>query len=105
MSTKHTNQKRENKMKTITLSLVLGLFLTAPLFAQDTVFFSGFEGLEDDLLVFEPTDLNGATDQVGEWSGNEFPEGQGDILIPVDSVGVLPSPYGGKLLVFGSTNW
>ena len=55
--------------------LVLG---TCQLFAQDTVFFTGFEYDAGEPFVIEPIDLNGADDQVGEWSGDEFPEGQGE---------------------------
>jgi hypothetical protein len=84
----------------ITLS-ALGMLLlaTCQVLAQDTVFFSGFEydGLFP--IIVEPVDMNGAEDQVGEWSGDEFPEGTGDILILPDSVGIVPSPYGGNLLV------
>ena len=67
--------------------------------AQDTVFFTGFEYSEAP-VIFEPAELNGADGQIGEWSGDEFPEGQGDILFAGDAVGILPSPYGGTLMLF-----
>lgn len=67
--------------------------------AQDTVFFTGFEYPEPP-VIFEPAELNGADGQIGEWSGDEFPEGQGDILFTGDAVGILPSPYGGTLMLF-----
>lgn len=87
-------------MKTITLPSLLGLLiLAAPVFAQDTLFFAGFEGFDEIPFVIEPADLNADSKLIGEWSGEEFPEGQGDILILPDSVGILPSPYGGNLLL------
>ena len=87
-------------MKTkISLLAVLLLGAAYPLHAQETVFFTGFEY---DVLpfVFEPTDLNGATDQVGEWSGDPFPVGQGDIIEIPDSVAIIPSPFGGELMMY-----
>ena len=73
----------------ITLPMLAILLLaTSHLLAQDTVFFSGFEYDPFAPFVIEPVDLNGADDQVGEWSGDEFPEGQGDILLAPDSVGI-----------------
>ena len=102
MSTQpHTRiaNKREDKMKMkISLVVVMLLGATFPLLGQDTVFFSGFEYSDGAPFPFEPVELNGADDQVGEWSGDEFPEGVGDIVAP-DAVGIIPSPYGGNLLV------
>ena len=60
---------------------------------QVTVFQTGFE-YEDEPIVFEPVDLNGAIDQVGLWSGIEFPIGAGE-LAP-DAVGFVDNPYGGR---------
>lgn len=86
-------------MKTrISLSILGLLWLAASLPAQDIVFFTGFE-YDDIPFVIEPNDMNGADDQVGEWSGDEFPEGVGDILELPDSAGIVPSPYGGDLFV------
>ena len=86
--------------KKITL-VMLGVLLlaTSQVFAQDTVFFTGFEYAAGEPFVIEPIELNGADDQVGEWSGDEFPEGQGDILFPPDSVGFANNPYGGTLML------
>ena len=69
--------------------------------AQITVFQTGFEyGSElDEPFIVEPKDLNGANGQVGLWSGDEFPEGQGDILFPPDAVGFADNPYGGRLML------
>lgn len=86
-------------MKTkISLIVVMLLAMTQSLQAQDTVFSTGFE-YDDFPIIFEPADMNGADDQIGEWSGDEFPEGIGDILELPDAVGIVPSPYGGDLLV------
>ena len=89
-----------NRLKYFSPLTLLTLLLLASSSAvgQDTVFFSGFE-YDLEPIVFEPADLNGATDQVGLWSGDEFPEGIGDILELPDSVGIVPSPYGGSLMV------
>lgn len=85
------------RISLITLGVLL--WATSPLLAQKTVFYTGFE-YDDIPFVIEPADLNGANDQVGLWSGDtEFPEGIGDILFLPDSVGILPSPYGGSLLL------
>jgi|GEM_PF-1930754 len=86
-------------MKTkVSLIAVVLLALTCQLQAQDTVFSTGFD-YDEFPFVIEPADLNGANNQVGEWSGDEFPEGIGDILELPDSFGIVPSPYGGDLLV------
>lgn len=100
MSTKNENKLRELNMKTRTLSFALALLVAAAssAIAQETVFFSGFEGMED-AVIFEPDEMNGADNQVGEWTGLEFPEGQGDILFSGDAIGILPSPYGGSLIL------
>ena len=68
-------------MKTKISLLIGGLLLcvAAAATAQDTLFYSGFS-YDDPSFIIEPADLNGADDQVGEWSGDEFPEGIGDIL-------------------------
>ena len=96
---KNTN-KRDDKMKTkISLIALVLLFAANPLHAQQTVFSTTFD-YDDFPFVIEPTDLNGAIDQIGEWSGDEFPEvAGGDILEAPDSVGIVPSPYGGDLLL------
>ena len=76
------------------------LLVASPLLAQDTVFSTGFEYESEDIII-EPADLNGADDQVGEWSGDEFPENSGgDILEFPDSVGFADNPLdGGRLLL------
>lgn len=87
-------------MKTrISLIAVMLLVATCPLQGQDTIFFSGFEY---DVLPFVimPSELNGAIDQIGEWSGDEFPEGRGDIVTAPDSVAIVPSPFGGNLFLY-----
>lgn len=89
-------------MKTkISLITVMLLAVTCSLQAQETVFSTTFD--YDQLpIVFEPADLNGAEGQIGEWSGPEFAEGIGDILVfdgVIDPAGIVPSPYGGDLFV------
>ena len=89
------------KRSFLTLSFLL-LAVTA-LCAQETLFFSGFEYEEDEVTIFEPDEMNGAIDQVGEWVGDPFPPGQGDILVfgedAIDTAGIIPSPYGGTMLL------
>lgn len=88
-------------MKTKISLIPLGvlLWVAAPLLAQNTVFFTSFE-YDQDPIVIEPAELNGADDQVGMWSGDQiFPEGIGDILVLPDSIGFATSPYGGSLLL------
>lgn len=84
------------------------LLATSSVFAQrETVFFTAFEYGNDELQgILEPAELNGAEDQVGEWSGDEFPEGQGDIADlgcdlgpPCDSVGFRDNPFDGSRLM------
>lgn len=89
-----------NMYKTIPMLAAAALLSGGSLLtAQDTVFSTGFE-YADPPVVFEPSELNGAEGQIGEWSGDEFPLGQGDILFEGDAVGILPSPYGGTLMLF-----
>jgi hypothetical protein len=74
------------------------LLTSGRLAAQETVFATGFEyNLEP--VVISPADLNGADGQVGQWSGEEFPEGIGDILISPDSVGFIDNPFGGLAML------
>ena len=82
------------------LTAIVGALLcvASPSFAQDTVFYTGFD-YSDIPIVIEPGDLNGARQQVGSWSGDEFSEGTGDILELPDSVGIIPSPYGDNLML------
>ncbi len=56
--------------------LTLLLIVSSAAVGQDTVFFTGFE-YELEPIVIEPIDLNGAIDQIGLWSGLEFPPSQG----------------------------
>lgn len=90
------------------------LLASSSVFAQrETVFFTGFEYGNDELDgVLEPAELNGAEDQIGEWSGDEFPEGIGDIADlgcdlgpPCDSVGFRDNPFdGSRLLILDRPN-
>ncbi len=77
------------------LSLRPFLFVAVPaeVVGQITVFQTGFEYNEEP-IVFEPSDLNGAIDQVGLWSGLEFPSGRGNGA--PDTVAFVDNPYGGR---------
>jgi hypothetical protein len=82
----------------VATALLWVLVGTSVLRAQDVVFQTGFEyDLED--FIEEPANLNGAIDQIGEWSGDFFPEGIGDILEPPDSVGFIDNPNGGRAML------
>lgn len=80
------------------------MLVSSTVFAQrETKFQTSFEygSLGDEPVVFEPADLNDAEDQIGEWVGDEIPEGAGgDIIELPDAVGFKNNPYdGGRLLV------
>lgn len=84
--------------------LVLFL-LVSPAAGQETVFFSGFEFVQNDPLygLLEAVDLNGATGQVGLWSGDDFPEADAsgyfaNGVAGGDSAGLVDHPEGGQLL-------
>lgn len=77
------------------------LLLSTSVFAQrETYFSTGFE-YSDEPFVLEPADMNGASGQVGTWTGDtEFPDAVGgDILDQPDSAGFADNPYGGRLLL------
>lgn len=88
-------------MKTkISLLLMMLLAMTSSLQAQQTVFFTGFD-YESLPFILAPSDLNGSIGQVGDWSGDDFPDASGgDILVQPDAMGIIPSPYGGELMLF-----
>ena len=77
------------------LSLLAFLFVAVPaeVVGQITVFQTGFE-YDEEPIVFEPLDLNGAIDQVGLWSGLEFPPGTGGVA--PEAVGFVDNPYDGR---------
>ena len=89
---------RLNKHCRLLVIPTLLLLASSAAVGQVTVFFTGFE-YDLEPIVFGPIDLNGAKDQVGTWSGDEFPEGIGDALPPPDSVGFANNPYGGTVML------
>ncbi len=86
-----------NKKSALSVLGIL-LFAAGQLSAQDTVFSTGFE-YDLEPIVFTPAELDGADGQVGFWSGDEFPEGIGDILTLPDSVGFIDNPIGGRAML------
>ena len=65
--------------------------------AQDTVFFTDFD-LGEGFTILEVAELNDADDQVGTWTGEDFPVGDGSGHFTPDSAGIEANPHGGELL-------
>lgn len=78
--------------------------LTLTANAQRTYFSTGFEfSIEPEGLI-EAVDINGATGQVGLWSGDDFPEAAADGafaggFIGGESIGFVDNPHGGRMLM------
>ena len=85
--------------KRITLSVTIILLLAGQSGAQTTVFSSDFEFDGDlDFPLFQIDELNDQDNLIGEWSGDDFPEGDGSSWFTPDSAGILANPHGGSLL-------
>ena len=86
----------------VVLLVTLLLVGSGELAAQITVFQTGFEygnDPNDEPIVIEPKDLNGANGQIGEWSGDEFPDGDGSNNNPFnDTVAFADYPPGGRVM-------
>lgn len=83
------------------LSILLTLLLvTSSVYGQrETFFFTGFE-YDEEPFPFEPAELNGATGQIGEWSGDEFPESVTDIIdFDGNGIGFRDNPFDGTRLM------
>ena len=79
------------------LTVVLSVCGPADLTGQTTVFQTGFEyAFESSPL--SPSDLNGATGQIGSWSGDDFPEGIGNFA--PDTIGFEDHPDNGSRLLW-----
>lgn len=71
--------------------------------AQTTHLFTGFEYESEPAFLLESVELNGATGQIGVWSGDDFPEALADGFfsggfLGGDSVGFVDHPLGGRVL-------
>lgn len=89
--------------KKILLTTAALWLIASSVFAQrTTVFQTSFEygSFEDEPVVFEPLDLNGADNQIGEWSGLEIPLGSGTGQYGEDAVGFANNPYDGGRILF-----
>lgn len=91
-------------MKPITVICSLVLLFTARVsLAQTPLFSTDFEYDVTPIALLEAVDLNGANNQVGLWSGDDFPEGDAYGLFSGgvdggDSAGFVTDPRGGTML-------
>ena len=85
------------KIKLTKLILSLMLITGGNLVAQETVFFTDFD-LGEGFTFLEVSELNDADDQVGTWTGEDFPAGDGSGQYTPDSAGIEANPHGGELL-------
>lgn len=90
-------------MKPITVIYLLLLLLAARVGLGQTLFSSDFEYAATPDALLEAVNLNGAIDQVGLWSGDDFPEGDAYGLFSGgvdggDSAGFVVDPRGGTML-------
>ena len=94
-------------MRKLFFTLLMASLTTSVQATLTTHFYTGFEYATESEGLLEAVELNGATGQIGSWSGDDFPEAAADGFfsggfIGGESVGLADNPYGGRMLAIDS---